>query len=206
VRSSKSKVLVVQHGEKERQPGDPGLTSKGLARAEHTARWIAQRVQVHGVWSSPMRRAIETARPIVAATKAPLTIDSRLRERMNWDDDHGPSLAEFLAEWEYASSDRSYVPRSGDSSHEAADRFLSAVEDMITGTQAEATLVVVAHGGVTVDALRTLIGDQPIRQKHPTLIGEGIPSCAITTLEVDDDGSHPRADPPLPPGQTARDP
>jgi hypothetical protein len=41
-------------------------------------------------------------------------------------------------------------------------------------------IVVCSHGGVTVDLLRTLAGD---RMLAPRLLAEGIPPCAITTLE-----------------------
>jgi hypothetical protein len=40
--------------------------------------------------------------------------------------------------------------------------------------------VVCTHGGVTVDLLRTLAGDEAL---PAPLLDEGVPSCAITTLE-----------------------
>lgn len=40
-------------------------------------------------------------------------------------------------------------------------------------------IVVCAHGGVTVDLQRTLVGGQALA---PRLLAEGISSCAITTL------------------------
>jgi broad specificity phosphatase PhoE len=49
-------------------------------------------------------------------------------------------------------------------------------------------VVVVAHGGVTVDALRTLLGDESLLAQRPSLIDEGVPCCAITTLRREHDG------------------
>jgi broad specificity phosphatase PhoE len=66
------------------------------------------------------------------------------------------------------------VPRSGDSSHQAADRFLACVAEPRPGPFA-----VVTHGGVTVDALRTLLGDDAVPAE---LVRNGVPSCAVTTL------------------------
>src|ERR1022692_306852 len=40
-------------------------------------------------------------------------------------------------------------------------------------------IAVCTHGGVTLDLLRTLLGDQALA---PGLLADGIPCCAITTL------------------------
>ena len=82
-------VEIVQHAEKERLPGDPGLTELGLEQALATARWLGSGERPVAVWSSPMRRALETARPIADQFGVALRTDPRLRERMNWDDPGG---------------------------------------------------------------------------------------------------------------------
>ncbi len=46
-------------------------------------------------------------------------------------------------------------------------------------------VVVVAHGGVTVDALRTIAGDASVINANADLLVGGVPSCAITPLRVD---------------------
>jgi broad specificity phosphatase PhoE len=176
--------LIVQHGEKERLPGDPGLTTLGTAQASLTAAWLQDQENLVAVWSSPFRRAVETAGPIVRAAGCGLVTDVRLRERMNWDDPNVQSIDEFLLDWRRASADRSYVPRSGDSSQDAANRFMAALGDLV-GTYEEGTAVVVAHGGVTVDALRTLLGDERLLRDAPDLIDDGVPCCAITTLRFE---------------------
>jgi broad specificity phosphatase PhoE len=38
----------------------------------------------------------------------------------------------------------------------------------------------VSHGGVTTDLLRTLLGDEAL---PPLLLAEGVPPCAVTTLD-----------------------
>jgi broad specificity phosphatase PhoE len=165
---------VVQHGEKESRPGDPGLTDLGCRQASGTASWLHQ-VGVSAVFSSPMRRARETAGFIASAVGVPVREDGRLRERMNWD---GPEpFEEFLAEWAASVRDRSFVPRTGDSSWRAGERFLAFLRE-VAGNPGP--VVVCTHGGVTVDLLRTLIGDQAL---PPRLLAEGIPACAITTLD-----------------------
>src|SRR4051812_34112222 len=100
------RVVVVQHGEKEAPPGDPGLTVTGREQAAATARWLASRrlAEPVAVWSSPIKRAVETAAVIAAAIEKSVRTDVRLRERMNWDGT--TSLKGFLEEWTRASVDR----------------------------------------------------------------------------------------------------
>lgn len=178
------RVSIVQHGEKERLPGDPGLTPLGHEQARATAEWLARSEPPLAVWSSPMRRAVETAAAVGERFALECVIDSRLRERMNWTGADGESIEQFLDDWQRASSERSYVPRSGDSSAEAATRFREALGDLATAHPA-GTVVVVTHGGVTTDALRTLLGDEELLARAPGLLDDGVPCCAITTLRRD---------------------
>ena len=168
-------VYVVQHAEKENQPGDPGLTAEGRRQAAVTAAWLAG-LGVRGVFSSPLRRARETAEAIAFASGLQVRLDARLRERMNWDG--SVELAEFLADWAAAVADRDFVPACGDSSRAAAERLRGCLLDL---AQEPGPLAVVTHGGVTVDLLRTLLGDDAVPAQ---LREQGVPGCAVTTLET----------------------
>ena len=75
-------IYLVQHGDKERSPGDPGLTELGRRQAAVTARWLRE-TELKALYSSPLRRARETAEPVGAATGLAVQVDSRLRERLN---------------------------------------------------------------------------------------------------------------------------
>jgi broad specificity phosphatase PhoE len=165
---------VVQHGAKQPQPGDPGLTELGRRQAMRTAQWL-RRAGLRGVFSSPLRRARETADIIAAAAGVPVAEDIRLRERMNWDGTE--PFEEFLRQWAESVRDRSFVPRTGDSSAQAGERFRAFLRDL-AGTPGP--IAVCTHGGVTVDLVRTMTGDQALA---PQLLHDGIPPCAITTLE-----------------------
>jgi broad specificity phosphatase PhoE len=76
-------VLLVQHGEKEPLPGDPGLTEWGRRQATAAGRWISEQFSVNELWSSPLRRAVETASEVAHWTGNVIRTDERLRERMN---------------------------------------------------------------------------------------------------------------------------
>jgi broad specificity phosphatase PhoE len=181
-----TRVVVVQHGEKLREPGDPGLSALGREQAQRTARWVADRFPVTEMSASPLRRAVETAMPLAAAIGMEIGIDPRLRERMNWQGAQHKALEDFLADWQVATNDRCYVPRSGESSAQAAAGFIEAITELSDQMPTGATLAVFAHGGVTVDTLRTITGDDSIRLNRPELLTDGVPCGAITVLERTD--------------------
>ncbi|MGW0731811.1 histidine phosphatase family protein [Streptomyces sp. NPDC002851] len=165
---------LVQHAEKEREPGDPELTELGRRQAAITADWL-QHVGVRSLFSSPLRRARETALFVASRTGLPIQEDVRLRERMSWDGSQ--PMEGFLADWASSVKDRDFVPLSGDSSRGAAERLRSCLVDL---AEESGPVALVTHGGVTVDLLRTLIGDHEVPGE---LMHNGVPSCAITTLD-----------------------
>ena len=67
-------AYLVQHGEKEPLPGDPGLTETGQQQATRTGRWL-RGVGVRGLWTSPMRRARETCELAGLAERAEIDPD-----------------------------------------------------------------------------------------------------------------------------------
>ncbi len=178
------RVVIVQHGEKANTPGDPGLTALGLDQARRTARTVRGVGQPAVVLSSPLRRARETAGPVADALGVGVEVDDRLTERMNWDGESG--FDAFVREWQRATEDRDYEPTIGDSSRVAGARFLEALDEWCR--RGPGTVVAVAHGGVTVDLLRTILGDPIVGERWPTLLVDGVPPGALTRLRNDGDG------------------
>jgi broad specificity phosphatase PhoE len=167
-------AYLVQHGEKEPLPGDPGLTEKGRHQATRTGRWLL-RAGVGAVFTSPMRRARETADRIASATGLAVQPDTRLGERLNWDG--SLPLDAFLALWAQTIRDRDWAPAGAESSRQAGTRlqdFLAALP------AAPGPVAVVTHGGITVDLLRNLLGDDAV---PPHVLTAGIPPCAITVMD-----------------------
>jgi broad specificity phosphatase PhoE len=188
-------VYLIQHAEKLREPGDPGITRLGRAHAALTGGW-ARRTGIRRVYCSPLRRSRETAQIIADAVAVQPIEDKRAIERMNWDGTM--PFADFGAEWARTVEDRAHVPAIGDSSHAAADRLLALVREVgeirevrevrevcaadnpaADNPAADGPAAIVTHGGVTVDLLRTLLGDSAVGD---SLLTTGVPSCAITTL------------------------
>lgn len=167
-------VYLVQHGEKHRVPGDPGLTELGRQQATRSGRWLTG-LGVSALWTSPMRRARETADCIAAETGLAARPDARLRERLNWDGDM--PFDAFLALWARSARDRDLVPEGGQSSRQASAQLQAFLADMrgVPGPVAAVT-----HGGITVELLRDLVGDDAL---PPDVLQAGIPPCAVTTID-----------------------
>jgi len=164
----------VQHAEKRPEPGDPELTERGCQQATQTALWLS-RVGLRAVYSSPLCRAWQTAAPIATAARLDVHRDERLTERMNWQGVE--PIEDFLADWARGVRDRDFVPRTGDSSRQAAGRLHAFVQEQV---DAPGAVAAVTHGGVTADLLRTLVGDDEV---PADVVHQGVPSCAITILD-----------------------
>jgi probable phosphoglycerate mutase len=77
-------LLLIRHAEPIRivdaeGPADPHLHERGVGQAARLAEWLAVE-ELHAVWSSPMRRAQETASPLAAAQGLPVLVDEELAE------------------------------------------------------------------------------------------------------------------------------
>ena len=171
-------VYVVQHGEKERRPGDPGLTGRGREQAALAAARVRELAARDGglqaVYASPLLRARQTAAALAQAAGLPVLVDARVTERMNWD--RTVPFERFAEDWARTTADRDFVPASGDSSRAAGERFRAFLAERA----GDGPIAVACHGGVTVDLLRTLMGDAAVPQ---ALLQDGVPSGAITVID-----------------------
>jgi broad specificity phosphatase PhoE len=167
-------VYFVQHGQKEPGPGDPGLTEVGRQQAAATGRFLSG-CRLRAIYSSPARRARETAEPIAAAAGLTVQFDGRLRERMNWDGVQ--PFDAFLADWDRSDRDRDLALGGAESSRSAGQRLEGFLASLAT---AQGPVAAVTHGGVTTDLLRNLLGDAAL---PPSLLASGVPPGAITTLD-----------------------
>jgi probable phosphoglycerate mutase len=60
-------------------PADPALAPRGVEQAAALAEWLATE-EVDAVWTSPMRRALETAAPVAERLGLAATVDEGLAE------------------------------------------------------------------------------------------------------------------------------
>ena len=169
-----TRIYLVQHGDTERVAGDPGLTESGRQQAAVTARWLQER-GLRALYSSPLRRARETAASIASATGLTVQLETRLRERLNWNGSQ--TFDDFLADWDRSTRDRDFVLRNEEPSRSAGERMRKFLGGL---TGRPGPVAAVSHGGATVDLLRTVLRDDVL---PPQLLDRGVPACAITTLD-----------------------
>ena len=77
-------LLLVRHGlpvrvEDAQGPADPDLELEGYAQADALARWLADE-PIDAVYSSPLRRAQQTAAPVARRLGIDVVIDDELAE------------------------------------------------------------------------------------------------------------------------------
>jgi broad specificity phosphatase PhoE len=157
-------VLWVRHGEPERiAPGtgvraDPNLTSAGRDQAARLAQWLAFE-KIDAVLSSPLRRAIDTARPIADALGLEVeTFEGLIEYDSNSDhyipmeelrvtkDDRWTAMVE--GRWDEFGADLPDIFRA------RVDEAVTAIVDRFPGQRVAA----VCHGGVINVALGSALG------------------------------------------------
>jgi 2,3-bisphosphoglycerate-dependent phosphoglycerate mutase len=131
--------LFVRHSVTSPGEGDPGLTFEGRLLARTVAEQLRRRHATY-VFTSPLRRAYETAEEMALVLGLEKLIDERLRERTNWGDVPGETFDEFLVRWNATDAQLSRA------------RMAAFVQD-IGGRYPRATVIVVAHGGIVGDYL-----------------------------------------------------
>jgi 2,3-bisphosphoglycerate-dependent phosphoglycerate mutase/probable phosphoglycerate mutase len=152
-------LVLLRHGQTDynlagRMQGhiDSQLTDLGQAQAVAVAPEIV-RMAPELLISSDLRRAIDTADVVGAATGLPVKLDPRLRETHlgEW---QGRSVEEIELAWPGAiaawRSDPSWAPPGGESRIDVVRRSTPVVDELDDEVPAgsDATAILVAHGGL----------------------------------------------------------
>jgi len=195
---------LVRHGEsvsnfegRVQGQADVELSPLGHAQARQVADWAQRLTAVRSagtttiseIWSSPLRRARETADVIAAAIGLPVRIEEQLCELHAgifqghlWADLES-AFPEEVAHWR--SGDPHYVIPGGESRAQLAARG-SAVLETLAARQIPG-MIVVAHGGLLTAALGSMLG-----REHPLLAAAAerpftklpaLANCSVTQLE-----------------------
>lgn len=154
-------LILVRHALPERRevesgPADPGLSEAGHAQARHLAEYFAIE-HIDALYASPMRRAIETARPVSETKALPYTVVDGVAE---WDRDSNEYIP--IEELKAANDPRwREIVEGGWTSDEKPedfkDRVLTSLEQIISDHRGE-TVVVACHGGVINEYLSHVLG------------------------------------------------
>lgn len=178
---------LVRHGMKEKSVGDVKLSIEGIQQAKKTASYFENK-QIKEIFSSPLRRAKETAKYISDSIKISVREDIRLRERANWGDIPGQSYDEFVEIWDKCSIERDYVPPQGISARQSGQRLEEFMFDC-SSHAANSEFVVVTHGGIITDFMINVFSPQQLDDLCPnfkTVQSLLIPECSITVIRYDE--------------------
>lgn len=129
------------------RPADPELSPEGIRQADALASWLAGE-RIDALYTSPLRRAVETAAPTAAATGLDPVVRDGLAE---WDRDATSYVpVEQVKEEDpelWASMARGEVDALGVDLRAFRQRVLDAVAT-IAGDHPSQRVAVVCHGGV----------------------------------------------------------
>ena len=150
---------------------DEGLTDLGKQQAAALARWMPEHVtDIDAIYSSTMRRALETAEPLAQAYKQKLHYDDSLREIGNnrWDHSAWPNddLPRDYAD--YWASERPFLPvtpfvENGETFIHFRTRVGIFIEGLVDQYK-EGRLIAVCHGGVIEAAFDHIFNIGPWRR------------------------------------------
>ena len=187
-----TRLVVARHGETPANvamlmqgSGDDSLTEKGRQQAQALARRLADEFgDAVALYSSPLGRALQTARAISAALNDlpvwshPDLVEYDLGE---WDGLPYMVLRDKHRLWERMRADPDFTPPGGETPQGFARRVHTTFEEIIRAHPGQ-TVIVVSHGGVISTALALLIeNDGSVWRKYQlfncafaeVLLGEG---------------------------------
>jgi len=149
---------------------DPGLSPAGHEQAARCARLLAVQGRPEALYSSDLRRAVETAAPIAKALGLPVCIDPRLRERSLGDAEGVPSasLGPRRSGIDGARvADADAAPEGGESVRQLYARAAACVAQILASHRGD--VVLVCHGGVVRVLLAWLDGIAPEEMTWPVI-------------------------------------
>lgn len=177
------RILLIRHGNTDllgrvlygRMP-EIHLNSEGEAQALRLARELKARYEISEVVSSPLERAMETARPIAESQNSAVTIDEGLNE-LDFGSWMGMPFAELLHsdQWKQYNQFRAITnPPGGESMLEVQARAWRSLQTIVArhGSAGEATVAVVTHGDVVRALLMLLLG-MPVDHVHRLEVAPG---------------------------------
>jgi broad specificity phosphatase PhoE len=186
-----NRLYLVRHGENKAnltkefsyRKVDYSLTEKGILQSQQTAEYFKDK-QVDEIYSSPLKRAIETAEIIARTTGGNITILENFREINVGDLEDRPPTDEnwriygnVIKEWYNGRPEASFP--GGENYIMLTHRLREGVEQIVEGKD-DKNIVVVAHGGVFV----TVMIDLCRNVKPEDLRGAHYHNCAISEIEV----------------------
>jgi broad specificity phosphatase PhoE len=163
---------------------DYSLTPKGILQAQQTARYF-ENIKIDGIYTSPLKRAAETAAIIAASLGMKPVVMENFREVNVGDLEKMPPTSEtwalhngVIARWLFGELDAAFP--GGENYYSLWERLRSGIEQIIAGKDNQ-NLIVVGHGGIFSFTLKDLcpevdLGQIDISANH---------NCSVSEIWVD---------------------
>lgn len=190
------RIYLVRHGENpanltkefSHRKVDYPLTARGVLQARQTADFFASQ-SVGAVYSSPLKRAVETAQQIAGRLGLPVTVVEAFRE-VNVGDLEGQVPTDelwqihnrIIAAW--LQGDAAVCFPGGEDYHSLLKRMRSGLEQVHQAARPGAQ-VIVGHGGIFGLTIKDLVPDLDI--KHLWQVPNH--NCSISELRVSLNGT-----------------
>ena len=165
---------------------DYSLTPRGIQQAQQTAIALKNR-GIEAVYSSPLKRAIETANIIAAELALPVTIIEEFREvNVGSLEDMPPTNENWqlhndvIRGWFRGDLERRFP--DGEDWHDLTNRMVSGLAHVLAATP-HSNSVIVGHGGIFTASLPRLIPNFELSM----IVRQPNHNCSITELHLDAD-------------------
>ena len=181
------KLHLIRHGETDwnrdgriQGQSDPPLSERGREQA----RALAERLGAEPIgelWSSDLRRAVETAEPLAARLGLEVRVSPELRER-DFGVNEGRLAAEVAAELGTVAGTAWHGPDDrhpeGESLREVYERVAAFLDALLAGSPAEEIALVTSGGPIRM--AETYLAREPVE----TVVWRAVENCSVTTVEV----------------------
>jgi len=185
-----TEMFLVRHGQTSANVArlfvgatDTPLNELGLKQAELVGARIGKLADISSLYSSPLQRALFTARAIARNIGLDPIIEAGLAE-MNFGAVEGHNIDQLALQWPELmkqireSLDADIQFPEGESRRQFHNRVRTTLDAIATAAQGQ-RIVVVAHGGVISSAVAQILGDDPGQwQKY------SVDNCSVTHIEL----------------------
>jgi broad specificity phosphatase PhoE len=164
---------------------DYSLTPKGVLQAQQTAEFLRDK-RIHAIYTSPLKRALETALIIGGTLGRAVTILEDFREiNVGTLEGQPPTIENWrlhnqvLRDWFNGRPESSFP--EGENYPMVLERVRRGLTAVLRGRENQ-NLVVVAHGGIFTALLHDVCPDCD----HRTMRRQEFGNCGIAVVEIDD--------------------
>ncbi|MAZ45559.1 MAG: hypothetical protein CMD74_02500 [Gammaproteobacteria bacterium] len=161
---------------------DSSLTLKGHYQAARTAKHLANKQSITKIYSSPLKRCVNTARHISKSIKIPILIDENIREYAigDWEGLPFKVLQEKYDFVNRVQADPDFRPPNGESLKGVSDRMSSFIDRVRedNNRQQRGDILIVSHGAAISVALA-----KEVDHTCTAWMKYHISNCSITELQ-----------------------